>query len=119
VSAVLCRSEATARALGRAVLFASEKQDTSDEELRCRLLGELERSDEGVLRPRGAVGPDLSVRERHVLARLSEGRGTAEIATELEISERTVKKHLHALQGRLMLRNRAHAIAYAIRGGLL
>ena len=54
-----------------------------------------------------------------VLRLVADGHDTAEIARELCYSERTVKNVLHDLTTRLQLRNRSHAVAYALREGLI
>ncbi|MFE9445122.1 LuxR C-terminal-related transcriptional regulator [Streptomyces sp. NPDC006602] len=62
---------------------------------------------------------DLSTRELDVLRLLAEGLSTAEVAGSLNYSERTIKNVLHDMITRLRLRNRTHAVAYAIRSGAL
>jgi DNA-binding CsgD family transcriptional regulator len=42
---------------------------------------------------------------------------TKEIADELRYSERTVKNVIDGVTRRLELRNRSHAVAYAVRCG--
>jgi DNA-binding NarL/FixJ family response regulator len=44
---------------------------------------------------------------------------TADIAFKLCYSERTVKNVIHDITTRHQLRNRAHAVAYAVRQGLI
>jgi DNA-binding NarL/FixJ family response regulator len=61
----------------------------------------------------------LSPREIDVLRLIAEGLDTEEIAARLNYSERTVKNVLSAVFTRLNLRNRAHAVAYAVRAGLI
>jgi DNA-binding NarL/FixJ family response regulator len=61
----------------------------------------------------------LSDRETHVLRLVADGKDTQEIARELSYSERTVKNVLHDVTTRLQLRNRSHAVAYALREGLI
>ncbi|MEU4392327.1 response regulator transcription factor [Kribbella sp. NPDC023855] len=61
----------------------------------------------------------LSDRETHVLRLVADGKDTHEIARELSYSERTVKNVLHDVTTRLKLRNRSHAVAYALREGLI
>jgi DNA-binding NarL/FixJ family response regulator len=61
----------------------------------------------------------LDEREREVLRLVANGFGTVEIAKRLNYSERTVKNILHRLLTRMNLRNRAHAVAYALGNGLL
>ena len=50
---------------------------------------------------------------------LAEGFDTAEVGERLFYSERTVKNIIHDVTSRLELRNRTHAVAYAIREGLI
>ena len=69
-------------------------------------------------RPSGAPA-SLSNREREVLRLLAEGRDTQEIASTLCYSERTVKGVIHEITTRLQLRNRSHAVAYALRNALI
>ena len=54
-----------------------------------------------------------------MLRLLAEGYDTAEVGRRLFYSERTVKNIIHDVTSRLDLRNRAHAVAYAIREGLI
>jgi two-component system, NarL family, response regulator len=61
----------------------------------------------------------LTPRGRDVLRLIAEGRSTKEIATELAISERTVKYHVGELLSRLGVHNRAEAVALAQRRGLI
>ncbi|MEW1828140.1 response regulator transcription factor [Streptomyces sp. NPDC088196] len=61
----------------------------------------------------------LSTREVAVLRLIAEGRQCDEIATELSYSERTVRYILYGAMKRLRARNRAHAVSYAIRTGLI
>ena len=72
-----------------------------------------------MLTPRG-IGPDgLSGREREVLKLLADGLGTNEIALALAYSERTIKNVIHDVTTRLNLRNRSHAVAYAVKAGIV
>ena len=61
----------------------------------------------------------LSDRELQVLRLVAEGYSTAEIAQRLSYSERTVKNVVQQIVTRLQLRNRSHAVAYAVREGLI
>jgi DNA-binding NarL/FixJ family response regulator len=54
-----------------------------------------------------------------VLRLVADGLDTAEIATKLSYSQRTIKNILHDITSRLHLRNRSHAVAYALRHGLI
>jgi DNA-binding CsgD family transcriptional regulator len=66
-----------------------------------------------------AVTARLTPREEQVLLLLADGLSTAEIAERLSYSERTVKNVFYGVTSRLNLRNRPHAVAYALRLGLI
>lgn len=83
------------------------------------LLTQLDRMRREVLEPNGLTMCGLGSRERDVLRLLAEGLGTDEIATSLSYSERTVKNVLHGLMARYNLNTRAHAVAYAMRAGVV
>ncbi|MGH3433597.1 MAG: LuxR C-terminal-related transcriptional regulator, partial [Thermocrispum sp.] len=89
------------------------------EDLTLRLVEQLDRISRGLLQPGGGDGPQLAPRERDLLRLLADGCDTAEIAARLCYSERTVKNIVHGLLDRLQLRNRTHAVAYALRAGVL
>jgi DNA-binding CsgD family transcriptional regulator len=63
--------------------------------------------------------PVLSDRDLQLLRLLADGATIAEVAARLFCSERTVKYALHQLLERFGLRNRVHAVAWAIRSRLL
>ncbi|GGK43809.1 response regulator [Nocardia camponoti] len=62
---------------------------------------------------------DLTARESEVLALIGKGRVNSEIATELGISEVTVKSHVGHIFGKLDLRDRAAAIVFAFDHGIV
>jgi DNA-binding NarL/FixJ family response regulator len=64
-------------------------------------------------------GDRLTLRELDVLSLMAEGLETREIAEELHYSERLVKQLTHRIFVELERRNRSHAVAYALRSGLI
>lgn len=117
---LLPRAEATKRSrLLRAIGDAREgRGDLPAEQLGALLQG-LKHLQKNILAPRDLTFSGLSPRETEVLRLLADGMDTSEIAERLIYSERTVKNVLHTVLSRLGLRNRAHAVAYALRHGLI
>ncbi|MFH8470679.1 LuxR C-terminal-related transcriptional regulator [Streptomyces sp. NPDC017991] len=68
---------------------------------------------------RARTVPKLNSREVDVLRLIAEGKQCDEIAVELSYSERTVRYILYGAMKRTRTRNRAHAVSYAIRAGLI
>ena len=66
-----------------------------------------------------SVISNLSQREREVLILVTHGYSNKEIATELVISEHTVKNHLRNILEKLHVRNRVEAAAFAVQEGLV
>jgi len=61
----------------------------------------------------------LTPRERDVLQLVAGGATNREIAAELFISENTVNFHMKHILSKLHLKNRAQAVGYAFRSGLV
>lgn len=115
---LLRRREATAERLTRAVLAAAGGDCTVSPDMLDRLLSDSA----GQPGPAALASTGVSVlgdRERAVLALLADGWETREIATKLCYSTRTVTTVVHDITQRFRLRNRAHAVAYVIRAGML
>ena len=61
----------------------------------------------------------LSEREMEVLQLLAEGCSTPEIATNLFISQKTVKNHLASIYEKIDARDRTHAVIRAVKMGII
>jgi len=115
---LLRRREANANRLSRAVLAAVVGDCTMPPDLIDRVLEQ--RSDtQAPAAPQTWADGGLSEREHTVLRLVAEGYETDEIARQLSYSARTVTAVVHDITQRFRLRNRAHAVAYALRAGLL
>lgn len=64
-------------------------------------------------------GFGLTPRELEVLAQLPKGKLSSQIATDLFISEATVKTHLSSIYRKLSVANRSEAVAQSIKHGLV
>lgn len=61
---------------------------------------------------------ELTPQERRILRLIAAGKTNREIGEELHISEKTARNYVSVLLGKLCLRNRAEAAAFAVRHGL-
>jgi DNA-binding NarL/FixJ family response regulator len=68
---------------------------------------------------RPAPRSPLTGRQLTVLALVAEGHDNAAIARELDCSQHTVRNVIYNLTSRLQVRNRAQAVACAVRTGLI
>lgn len=62
---------------------------------------------------------DLSEREVEILGHVVHGATNLEISESLIITENTVKVHMRNILGKLQLRNRQQAAAYALKTGII
>ncbi|GAA5160576.1 LuxR C-terminal-related transcriptional regulator [Amycolatopsis dongchuanensis] len=113
------RKEVTPERLRKAVADAARGFGYLPPEQLGQVLQGMARLHRDVLVPNELTPTGLSTRETTVLRLLAQGQDTAEIAAEMSYSERTVKNILHKLTTRLGLRNRTHAVSYALRNGLI
>ena len=119
VAGLLRRSDASADTMVRTIIKVASGDGEIPPDLLGRLLEQVGRLQRQVLAPRGLTFTGLTPRETEVLRLVAEGLDTSEIASRMCYSERTVKNVLHDLTSRLQLKNRTHAVAYAVREGLI
>ena len=119
VAGLLRREDASADMLVRTIQRVASGEGEVPPDLLGRLLEQVGRLQRQVLAPRGLTFTGLTPRETEVLRLVADGHDTSEIALRMCYSERTVKNVLHDLTTRLQLRNRTHAVAYAVREGLI
>jgi DNA-binding NarL/FixJ family response regulator len=119
VVAILPAAAATGDRVLHSVLAAAAGGAVMPPNLVGELLQQIDRLQREVPTLNGLTAAGLSRREVDVLRLTADGLDTAEIAAELCYSERTVKNIIYGLTQRLKLRNRSHAVAYALRSGLI
>jgi DNA-binding NarL/FixJ family response regulator len=119
VCAVARRADAGPDVLVRLIKAAAAGEGALPPDLLGRLLSRVSRLQRQVLQPRGLHIGGMSSRETDVLRLVASGMSTQEIADQLCYSQRTVKSILHDVTNRFQLRNRSHAVAYALREGLI
>lgn len=116
---ILRRQEASHERLVGAVRAAAAGEGVVSPDLVTRLLLQIGRLQREVLGPRGLRPSGLTDREVRVLQLVADGLSTSEIAVEMSYSERTIKNVVQNVVRRFGLRNRAHAVAFALREGLI
>lgn len=119
VAGLLRRCDASADMMVRTIVKVASGDGEVPADLLGRLLEQVGRLQRQVLAPRGLTFTGLTPRETEVLRLVADGLDTGEIASRMCYSERTVKNVLHDLTTRLQLKNRTHAVAYAVREGLI
>ncbi|MDX6285726.1 MAG: hypothetical protein QOG53_1211 [Frankiales bacterium] len=71
------------------------------------------------LRMRGSLPGGLTEREAEVLRLVAKGRTNRQIATELQLSEKTIARHLSNIFAKIDVASRAAATAFAFECGLV
>jgi len=116
---LLRRREATSEQVAAAVVHAAAGAGALPPDLLGRLLTQVGYLQRQILEPRGFRVSGLTDREIQVLRLVADGHNTAEIAHQLSYSERTIKNVIQDVITRFQLRNRSHAVAYAVRQGFI
>jgi DNA-binding NarL/FixJ family response regulator len=119
VVAILPRRGVTGEQVLAAVLAAASGGATMPSRLLGDLLRHVGRLQREVLAPQRFNACGVTPREVDVLRLMADGWDTEDIADKLSYSTRTVKNLVYALTSRLGLRNRAHAVAYALDAGII
>jgi DNA-binding NarL/FixJ family response regulator len=119
VCGILRRAEASATSLVTLVESAARGEGSLPPDMLGRLLHQVGQLQRQVLAPRGLTMTGLTEREIDVLRLVAEGFDTEEISRKLAYSQRTIKTVIHDVTTRLCLRNRTHAVAWALREGLI
>ncbi len=117
VRAIVLRCEATPPRLTQILHATAADRGELPPDLLGKLLDQVSQLNHSLLEPRGLCLSGLTSRERDVLRLIADGLSTREVASRLAYSERTIKTVIQELTMRLYLRNRAHAVAYAVRNG--
>ncbi|MEU5095080.1 response regulator transcription factor [Streptomyces sp. NPDC020996] len=116
---VMWRQESTYDKIVEAVRAVADGGAALPFPVQGRLVDHIRAVQRDVLGPLGLTASGLEAREVDVLRLLAEGFETREIAQKLNYSERTIKSIVSVMMTRLGLRNRTHAVAFALRSGTL
>ncbi|HZS13854.1 MAG TPA: response regulator transcription factor [Candidatus Dormibacteraeota bacterium] len=110
-----------AEEIARAIAAVHAGEALLDPSVQRRLLDAMASHGDTAAPPQVPAGnPDgLTSRETDVLLLVAEGLDNREIATRLFISEATVKSHINSIFSKTQVRDRAQAVAYAYRLGLV
>lgn len=119
VVGILPRATCTPSVLVRAVVAAANGGAVVPEAVTRWLLDEARTFQRTILTGQGLTTGGLTRRETEVLRLLAEGLDTGAVAARLGFSERMIKKILQDVTRRLHLRNRTHAVSYALRAGAI
>ncbi|MEH0581031.1 MULTISPECIES: response regulator transcription factor [Streptomyces] len=115
----LPREEADRGRVVKIIRASTRERAVVPEQMVGWLLQQVRTIQRTVLVPHGLTAGGLQEREVEVLRLLADGLDTVEIAQQLNYSERTIKNIVSGMLTRLNLRNRPHAVAYAMRCGAL
>jgi DNA-binding NarL/FixJ family response regulator len=109
----------SAETIVEAVRSAAEGKVYLPPTITKKLFDHISRAATSARAPDARSQKDLSDRELLILRLLAEGKRNREVAKSLGISERTVGNHIANIYSKLHISDRAQAVLYAVRQGLV
>ncbi|MBA2698827.1 MAG: response regulator transcription factor [Nocardioidaceae bacterium] len=104
--------------VAQAVRLVADGQSLISPSMAAKLLEEFKLIASAGSKP-DSIAPRLTQRELDVLKLVARGLNNKDIATDLFISENTVKNHVRNILEKLQLHSRMEAVMYAVRAKLL
>lgn len=114
---LLYRSQSTFDCIVETIRLSAEGRLRLPERVQRYLVGRIKSTP--TAEPDTPCAAALAEREVAVLRLLADGLSTHQVAVQLNYCERTIKNIVHDIVTRLKLRNRTHAVAHALRAGLI
>lgn len=111
--------DAGAREIQQAIRTVHAGEALLDPVVQRRLIQQVRGTQMRRSSPEPTLPDGLTTREVEVLCLIAEGLSNAEIAQRLVVSEATVKTHINNIFSKAALRDRAQAVVYAMRHGLI
>ncbi|MFE3413416.1 response regulator transcription factor [Streptomyces mirabilis] len=115
----LFRQSATPLRVGEVVDAVRRGEPDFPDALVVSLLRQIRAIRHTILEPIDHASQKLTTREVEVLKLIADGCNTKEVSDKLGYSERTIKGIIRGVVHRLRLRNRTHAVAFALRAGFI
>ena len=109
--------DADADDLISAIRRVAEGETLLNAEMAASILDEFNKAKEVPEHPEHPIS-ELTEREAAILRLLAQGASNQEIATDLNVSEKTVRNRLSEIFSKLRLNNRTQAALYALREGI-
>ena len=109
--------DADANDLISAIRRVAEGETLLNAEMAASILDEFSKVKEVPEHPEHPIS-ELTEREAAILRLLAQGASNQEIATDLNVSEKTVRNRLSEIFSKLRLNNRTQAALYALREGI-
>jgi two-component system NarL family response regulator len=111
--------EVSIEELAEAIRALAAGQSRISPPMASKLLSEFTALSRRASEPARAATPRLTAREMEVLQQIAKGSSNREIASELFISQNTVKNHVRNILEKLQLHSRMEAVVYAVREKLV